>query len=166
MNLSKFGFKRSKIIVITVDVVSGQMLCKLGISMLQYCLLESDPSKGSSFRLPTLEEIQNHRVVVATLGTASYLLQAGVSKGKSSSSSSKLDRWPKNPKKKIPQKKIFFFFLPFLTSKTEMLAKSNEKKNDLYHRQVTLHTSSSTKRRRAPSAMCCCPCRWQIATPE
>lgn len=48
----------------------------------QYSLRETDPTKGCSFRLPKLNEIEQHRIVVTTLGTTSYLLRAGVKKGK------------------------------------------------------------------------------------
>lgn len=48
---------------------------------LQYSLRETDPTKACSFRLPKLSEIEQHRIVVTTLGTTSYLLRAGVKKG-------------------------------------------------------------------------------------
>lgn len=48
----------------------------------QYSLRETDPSKACSFRLPKLSEIEQHRIIVTTLGTTSYLLRAGVRKGK------------------------------------------------------------------------------------
>ena len=47
----------------------------------QYSLLEQDPTKGCSFRIPKIEEIEQHRVIVTTLATTSYLLQCGVNKG-------------------------------------------------------------------------------------
>lgn len=47
----------------------------------QYSLLEKDPTKGCSFRIPTLEEIEQHRIIITTLSTTNYLLQAGVKKG-------------------------------------------------------------------------------------
>ncbi len=43
--------------------------------------MEKDPTKGCSFRIPTLEEIEQHRIIITTLSTTNYLLQAGVKKG-------------------------------------------------------------------------------------
>ena len=57
------------------------MIIIIWIGCLQYCLVEPDSSKGCSFRMPTLDEIEQHRVVVTTLGTTNYLLQAGVRQG-------------------------------------------------------------------------------------
>ncbi|XP_046642833.1 probable helicase with zinc finger domain [Daphnia pulicaria] len=50
-------------------------------SVIEYSLRETDPTKACSFRLPKLSEIEQHRIVVTTLGTTSYLLRAGVKKG-------------------------------------------------------------------------------------
>ena len=37
--------------------------------------------KGCSFRIPNIKEIEQHRIIVTTLATTSYLLQCGVKKG-------------------------------------------------------------------------------------
>lgn len=70
--------------VILVKVLEPfcRLMCPFGsFFALQYSLLEKDASKGCSFRIPTLEEVEQHRIIVTTLSTTSYLLQAGVKKG-------------------------------------------------------------------------------------
>jgi len=50
-------------------------------TVLQYCLLNTDPSVPGGFRVPTLDEITKFRLVVATLSTSRQLFDVGIDKG-------------------------------------------------------------------------------------
>ena len=73
----------SVIEVITHNLRKFKKYSTCCIACFQYCLVESDATKSASFRIPTLDDINKHRIIVTTLGTTSYLLQAGVEKGNS-----------------------------------------------------------------------------------
>ncbi|XP_022919640.1 probable helicase with zinc finger domain [Onthophagus taurus] len=49
----------------------------------KYCLIDGDGSNSSkkNFRLPTIDEIKNHRIIVVTLSISMYLTTIGLPKG-------------------------------------------------------------------------------------
>lgn len=48
--------------------------------VLQYCLLEMSASQGS-FRMPSREEVDKHRIIITTLKTARYLCDLDLPQG-------------------------------------------------------------------------------------
>jgi len=50
-------------------------------SVLKYCQLNVDPQVPGSFRVPTLDEMMQYRLIVTTLSTSRQLFDVGVDKG-------------------------------------------------------------------------------------